>query len=71
MFLSQLSKLVNIIKEFDIPSYLSIYTNDHCNKNNTNEIKIPIKTITLKPKTTNVRPTVKILMISSQIQTLF
>jgi len=52
MFLSQLSKLVNIIKEFDIPSYLSIYTNDHCNKNNTNEIKIPIKTITLKPKTT-------------------
>lgn len=51
MFLSQLSKLVNIIKEFDIPSYFSSYTNDHCNENITNEIKIPIKTVTLKPKT--------------------
>ena len=43
MFLAQLPKLVNIIKEFDIPSYLS--SNDTENKNDTN---IPIKKITLK-----------------------
>ena len=39
MFLSQLSKLVNIIKEFDIPSYFS---SDNANVNT--------NTITLKPK---------------------
>ena len=39
MFLSQLSKLVNIIKEFDIPSYFS--------SDNTN---VNTNTITLKPK---------------------
>jgi putative phage-type endonuclease len=47
MFLSQLSKLVNIIKEFDIQSYFSI---KFTTCDNENDNKTYIKTITLNPK---------------------
>ena len=52
MFLSQLSKLVNIIKEFDIPYYFSSNNASHEN-DNTIDNNRPMKTITLKTKTNN------------------
>ena len=45
MFLAQLSKLVNIIKEFDIPSYLSSNSTGGCSANKSTN------PMTLNPKT--------------------